>query len=272
LIAAGVSASIVATIGQSQAAGNRIIERIDEVGTREIRLIDDTGSGGLGEDAVERVAALSGVEWAIGLGPVRDVQVPVLRMSDAPVPSRTVFGRPPPAIEVSSRWPDPGEAVVGARASDVLGLVDASGTVVGYPAAPIAIVGSMTVVEPVEELAGHVLVAPTDDDDDVRTVIVIVRSADEVADVAAAVLDVAGASDPSAVRVETSEALAGLRAQVDDELHRYGSGLLVSTLAAGLALTSVTSFGAVAARRRDFGRRRALGCSRSPSHSAESSP
>jgi len=74
-----------------------------------------------------------------------------------------------------------------------------------------------------------------------------------------AVLD---ASDPTGVAVQTSEALVAVGAAVQGQLGSWGRNLVTLLLGAGLVLTALNVFGAVTTRRRDLGRRQALGASR----------
>ena len=78
-------------------------------------------------------------------------------------------------------------------------------------------------------------------------------------DAALAVLDPA---DPTSVGIETSEDLALVRAAVQGELGRFGRQLVTLVLGVGLVLVGLNIYGAVTTRRRDFGRRRALGATR----------
>lgn len=55
---------------------------------------------------------------------------------------------------------------------------------------------------------------------------------------------------------------ADVRAAVAGELGRYGRQLVTIILAVGLLLVGLNLYGAVTTRRRDFGRRRALGATR----------
>jgi putative ABC transport system permease protein len=96
----------------------------------------------------------------------------------------------------------------------------------------------------------------------VRSIHVLAERPDQVAALTDAVVAVVGPADPTSLGVQTSESLALIRAAVAGELGTYGRRLVLMILGAGLALVVLNMYGAVTTRRRDFGRRRALGASR----------
>lgn len=69
-------------------------------------------------------------------------------------------------------------------------------------------------------------------------------------------------ADPSQVTIESSARLAALRADVEHNLTTYGRSLLLLILACGGGLIAIILRSLVLLRRRDFGRRRALGATR----------
>ncbi|RFA21071.1 FtsX-like permease family protein [Subtercola boreus] len=95
--------------------------------------------------------------------------------------------------------------------------------------------------------------------------VVVVRAASPtlVGAVAAVVSSVLGVDDPTTVTVQTSEQLASVRQQVAGQLGDYGRTLVLSVFGAAAALVGAILLALVMLRRRDFGRRRALGASRS---------
>ncbi|MCL2595823.1 MAG: lipoprotein ABC transporter permease, partial [Promicromonosporaceae bacterium] len=69
--------------------------------------------------------------------------------------------------------------------------------------------------------------------------------------------------DPQTVTLETSAALAAVHAAVSGELGAHGRAMVLAILAVAGALMAANLFGLVQLRRKDFGRRRALGASQS---------
>lgn len=261
-IVAGTCAVILSTTGQTVQAEQQVLAQIDAAGTRSIVIQDTQGSAGITAAAVDRIARLSGVEWVIGLGPAFDVRaaaVPGGRRAAV----RRLYGTLPTVVD-TSRWDqNPGTLVVGRDAQDHLGLQHPVGGVTADTGDTYAVVGWLRADEPLTFL-NRSLLAPSDPDPDaeVSTIHLAAVTPQAVAAVADAALAVLNPQDPSSVGIETSENLAQIRAAVQGQLGRYGRSVVTLVLAAGLTLTALTLYSSITARRRDFGRRRALGASR----------
>ena len=263
VVVAAAVGSILATTGQTVRAEQDVLARIDEAGTRLIVATDSDGTARIPPDAVARVAALSRVEWAFGVGFARDARNAAIGHGGAPAAMRTMWGDLPDVIDLNGRPPQPGEALAGTDAAQALGLaVPVGGIDTGDT--QISVVGGFTAHEPLDGLNTSLLAAPdpASADGSLRTLYVLAAAPDGVAALADAVPTVLGADDPFAVSLETSETLADVRAAVAGELGRFSRSLIAAVLAAGLVLTTLIIYTSVTARRQDFGRRRALGARR----------
>jgi len=264
LVVAMVCFVVLVTTGRTAAAERAVIASIDSVGTRLVTATDSTGSAGIHPSAVDDVAALEGVTWALGLGPAEDV-ANADRPSAIGTPMRSYVGPLPDEVALTAgRLPRaPGEAVAGARAGAALGLLDGVGAVTSA-GARVAVVGQVALDGPLATLDGSVLrLAEPDTDLPLRYVYVVVDHADQAPDLALAVEAVLPVAEPSALEIETSAGVLALRDVVAGTLGASARQLMAGVLGVGLVLTTVTMLGAVAARRRELGRRRALGASRS---------
>ena len=260
LIVAGVCAAILSTTGQTVQAERQVLSRIDEAGTRSIVIADTTGAAGISSASVDRISRVDGVEWVIGLGPATDVRA-AGNPGGSPVAMRAVHGPLPHQIETQGLEPTAGLALVGPVAQSTLGLQVPIGGVV-TDEGDVAVVGRFRAEPPLEFLNRGVLTRPDEENSEVRSLHILVESPSRVAQVADAARMLVGPDDPTALAIETSETLAQVRAAVQGELGRFGRNLVTLILAAGLVLTALNVYGAVSSRRRDFGRRRALGASR----------
>ena len=258
LIIGGVCAAILSTTGQTVQAEQQVLGQIDAAGTRSIVISDAQGTAGMTSQSVERISQLSGIEWVIGLGPAFDVR-PAANPGGDPVAVRTVHGDLPP--QVSATLPPVGRAIAGTAAIGTLGFKTPYGGVSG-DRGDLAVSGMFAAREPLAFLDRSILTAPTKTDDAVRTSQILVTDSRLVAQTADAALSVLAPENPTSVAVETSETLASVRAAVQGELGRSGRQLVTLVLTAGLVLTALNVYGTVTSRRRDFGRRRALGASR----------
>jgi putative ABC transport system permease protein len=142
--------------------------------------------------------------------------------------------------------------------SGVGGVVADSGaefTIVGEIATPSA----LTMLEPlllIPQAVDNLSIAP------VMLLMVTAARPDLVAPLSDAVQSLLAVDDPSKITVATSESLAELRALIEGQLGSFGRNLVVLVFAITAVLVAAILYGLVMLRRKDFGRRRALGASR----------
>jgi putative ABC transport system permease protein len=266
LVVAAVCAVILATVGQSAATVAKELGRIDEAGTRTIVVRDATGDAGLRADSVDALLSVHGVVWALGLGQATDVRNADLGPAGQPVPARRFYGDLPSEIQVSGRLPHDGEALIGSQAIGALGVATPAVGLVG-PATDVAAVGGFDAQAPLAFLSRSVLIARPAPKaaslDRLRELYLVVDTVEAVDPVAATIRLAVHADAPQRLAIETPSLLVELRAAVGGELAGSSRQLLLIVLGVGLLLVAATTAGAVSARRRDFGRRRALGATRS---------
>lgn len=261
VIVAAVCAVIISTTGQTVAAERDVLGRIDDAGTRTIVVEDTQGGAAFDASVVERVAALADVEWAVGFGAASDVRPAGLAGAQA-VAIRPFFGSLPDLIATSGWDQKPGTALAGVDAISLLGFETAAGPVQPTgDGAPVGVVGWVRADPPLDFLNRALLTVPTGDEAVIRVVALAVAP-QRVPALAAAIAAVLDPADPTSVAIQTSETLVQVRAAVQGELGTYGRNLITLILAAGLVLSALNVYGVVTTRRRDFGRRRALGASR----------
>lgn len=268
LIVGAVCAVILATTGQAAATEARVLRSIDEVGIRTVVVRDPTGQARIDPGSVEAVGRLPGVEWAIGFGPVDDVRNAELGDAGNPVPSRTFFGSLPAPVDLTEREYAPDQAIAGPDALANLGTSQPALGVIGS-SGEAAVVGGFDASAPLDFLDGNVLVAP-DRSQPLPTGLAPVLDELYVQAEAVEDVEVLTRAIPAVLRsqttqysVESPSELIRLRKVVESDLGASARQLMLGVLAAGLLLVALTLIGAVSQRRRDFGRRRALGASRS---------
>lgn len=265
LIVAAVCTIVLGTLGRSSAATRRVLDTIDQAGTRQVIVSDVDGSAQLDASAIGRVENLLGTEWAVGLGAVVDGANSVFGANGIAVGSRQVFGDIPGSMVLRrlGRLPGPGEAVAGAGAGRTLGMRDGVGSFARSDGRVIPIVGEVELAAPLDSLNDLVLVATDRDVGQVRTLFAVAEKTYDVAGLGKAIGAVLNPVASRSLRIDTSEELARVRSVVGGELNRSNRSLTLIVLGVGLLLNGLNTFGFVAVRRRDFGRRRALGASRS---------
>lgn len=263
LVTAATCALVLATAGRSAAAEQRVMDSIDRAGARLIVLTNSSGDGGPDVALADRAQRIAEVEWALGLGAAIDVRNEAVP-GGGTVAGRGLYGGAPrDLILLSGRWPAPGEAVIGERAIASLGLTSASGGLRSVDdVRHWDVVGTFRATGPLEDLDRLVLTSPHPSDT-LALLYAVVRSPERVAAASVALADVSGAGDSSGLTVETSSELVALGSVVSGQLGAASRQQAMAAMVAGLAFETVTLYSVIGARRRDFGRRRALGATRS---------
>ena len=265
LVLATVCFAILVTTGQSAANEARIVADIDSAGTRLIAISDDGGASGILPTAPGRVAAISDVSWALGLGASVDVQNPSLSTPRAG--ARFVVGELPADLAlVQGRLPRPGEAIAGSDAAATLRLGPGLGLVqpTGTGAEPTGVVGVFRATGPLAHLNDVVLiVAEPGQVQTLRYLYVMASDVTVVDRLERALATSTPAATPSALIIETPTGAIAVRDVVAGRLGAASRQLMAVVMGVGAVITAATMLSATIARRRDLGRRRALGASRS---------
>lgn len=248
----------VAASGQGIANERRVLASIDEADTTTIRVRDIDGNAGLSVATVDRIVSLSHVVWAVGFGPAVDAAN--ARLNSAPdTPVKLLVGSSP-ALNITGR--DGVGAWLSSGAAAQLHMAQAAGGIRRTDGREYAVLGEFQPVEPLGNLAGLALVRDAEDRSPLSEIVVSVSKPGAVAAVSEAVRAVAGHASPASISIDAPEVLADVRNVVAGDLRAQGQRSTLAVLVFSSAMILVVAFAAVSARRRDFGRRRALGARR----------
>jgi putative ABC transport system permease protein len=265
---AGMCIAVLLTTGRTVAAERAVLAQIDAAGTRSIvvRAADPGVTAGL----LDRLETVAGIEAVSGFGPIVDARnsaipggpkVPVRRAYGA-------FGEPQLGARSGPAGRAGGEvALASAAGARALGLRDGTGGLVTDHGLDLVVAGSLQVprhlrfLEPLVVIPSSTTHPPAGEDsgDQLAVLVVLAGSPPEVAAVEAVVRSFLDPVEPASVTVETSTELAAIRAAVGGELGSHGRATVLGILAISAVLVAVNLLALVTMRRRDFGRRRALG-------------
>ena len=264
VIVAGMCAAVILTTGRSVAAQESVLATLDAAGTESIIVRSDPESG-ITTEVVSRLRSLDDVRWFAVLGSAHDVENQALPGSR--VTARQVFGSSVAALGMRPAEPQRGPiAFASANALEALRMLDASGAVrEAESGRELNIAGEFRTPSFLRDFDPLVLepaAVPTDPAP-VTLIVVVARSASMVSPVSHAVEAVLGASDGSKVKVQTGVQLAQLRSRVDIQLRESGRSLAFTIFIVTGLLVVTIQYGLTLLRRKDFGRRRALGASKS---------
>lgn len=264
LLTAGVVITTLATSGRTVANERAVLSRIDDARLTTIEILDDQGRGALDAQYAAQVRGLSTVSWALALGPVEDLR-PVGMSGADPVAARRVLGTSPAlhhrddVTQLTDVMNGAPVGVIGSTAAQRIGLADTVGALTSFGGTQVTVVGRFRTDPALAGLDDQVLIYDADFTGPVRRVILQVERPEDVTATAAALRDFTAAEG---VRIVVAEDLARIRAAVAGELGGASRATVLQTMAAALALVALVMYASLHARRRDFGRRRALGATR----------
>ncbi|WP_258059858.1 FtsX-like permease family protein [Rathayibacter sp. AY1A7] len=264
LVIAGMILTVMLTTGRTVAAEQQVLGSIDSAGTRSITVRADN-TAGITSNVLDRIGRLDGIEWAGAFSSAIDA-TNTLIPDGTRVPARFAYGPNIDTLGISPNSPIPGElAYASPTALAQLGLVDRVGAITLTTGASYGVAGTLTAPDFLNQLQPLLLIPQPEPvgTEPVSVVVVIAERPDLVAPLSDAVVSVLAADDPLKVQVETSENLAELRALIADQLGSFSRGLVLALLALTGTLVAILLYGLVVMRRKDYGRRRALGATRS---------
>jgi putative ABC transport system permease protein len=259
LMVAGMCMGVLLTTGRSVGAEQAVMQSIDDAGTRSIVVRADPDAG-LDSSVIERLHGLQGVAWSGAFGVSADVRNASIGSGQA-VPVRTVWSNDLEVLGVLREVGPAPEAWASGRALEVLGTTAAAGGLIDSAGASYPIRGEMHVPAYLSQLEPLVIV-PGDTEGTVTTLVVVADHPEDVGAIADAVSGILGVTDPTKVSMATSERLVTLRSIIEGQLSGFGRGLVLVVLSLTALLVAVVLYGLVLLRRKDFGRRRALGATK----------
>lgn len=263
VLCAAICAVTLLTVGRTAAAEAQVLSRLDTAGSRLLVVADDRDTGVVTPAVVAVLAGLDTVERAVGMDAPADMVNTVIGDGGTRVPAWRITGDLTQVVTLTSgRWPAPGEALVSDGATDRLGLTHPAGSVTSTTTGTQHdVVGSFDPREPFNDLAAGLVIAG-DGQAPARSVQIVVTTVDAARVTEQLTLRTLAPRDPSDLSVRSPTALADVQKAVSGDLGDYGRGLLLLTLGGGAFLIAAVVLGEVLLRRRDLGRRRALGAPR----------
>lgn len=263
IMVAGMCATVLLTTGRTVGAEQAVLGSIDSAGTRSI-VVRAEAEAGLTTDVLDRLDNLDGIEWAGAFGAARDVQNTAFPEGTR-VPVRLAWGDDLHALGITNLPVTDHSALASPAALEQLGMPDEVGGIASSAGEQYAVVGSIEVPDYLQFLEPLIVVPQTRTTDTtpapVSVLVVIAARPDLVAPVSQAVQSVLAVDDITKVTLSTSESLAQLRALVQGQLGSFGRNLVIVIFALTAVLVAAILYGLVMLRRKDFGRRRALGAS-----------
>lgn len=267
LMVAGMCATVLLTTGRAVGAEREVIASIDAAGTRSIVVRADAASG-LDTDVLERLAPIDGLAWVGAFGAADDVRNVAFPGGTA-VPLRSLYTADFSAFGIDGPESNLMQSVDVAYASraalEQFGMTDSAGGATSEDGRVYAVAGRLVVPDYLRVLEPLVVTprvpARSAPAEPISVLVVVTTRPALVAPVSDIVRSVLDVEDPATVTIATSEELSNLRGLVEGQLRTFSAGLVGGVLAVTAALVAGTFYGVTTLRRKDFGRRRALGAS-----------
>jgi putative ABC transport system permease protein len=262
---AGMCVAALLTTGRTVAAEQAALAQLDAAGTRSI-IVRANPDAGVTTALLDRLAAAEAIEAVTGFGPIVDARNATIPGAQ-PVAVRPAYGVIGDQAMRDQQHPAGTVALASTEAARALGLHHGTGGVVTDHGEHVAVVGDVTVpghLRFLEPLA--VIPADAASEQPLTLLIVLTRTPPDVAPVEAVLRamlsDILQDAAPGDVTIETSAELAAIRSAVAGELGTHARTTVLGILALSTLLVAVNLLALVTMRRKDFGRRRALGATR----------
>lgn len=262
LFVLGSTTAVLVTAGRAEGSQAAILAEVDAVGTRTLTVRVSPAQDEFTADLVDRLAAYGDViDRVTGFGPVTDV---VATAGGTPVAMRTVYGPlGEQALAPLGSVQGVPQALATADAMSALGLLSGRGTVYDAEGRETLITGEVTMPDDLASLSPAVLVpGHTGTKEPLVMITVVAHRPADLPLVTTLVTDALGDIDPSTVTIETSQQLAELRAVLEGKLTRQGHTVVLGILVGSALVIMINVWSLALTRRKDFGRRRALGATR----------
>jgi putative ABC transport system permease protein len=258
LLALAVPLTSLMLAGDNLESQRRLVDSIDSEGARVVTISAAEGSL-LPADALERARGVAGVVWIVGLGAVDDVSPVGIEANRAPMRQIVSFGAPVSFVSLSE--PPGAGAYVSKTSATRLGLAAAAGELQG--SSSVALAGWFTAKQPLTSLEPFVLqLVPAGTLVPLERMVALASSSESVSVVVSGILSTLGSTAALQARVERGDELIRAQELVSSEAAARGRRLVAALLAGATASAALVVGAGLLAIRRDFGRRRVLGATR----------
>lgn len=268
VVVAAMTFAALLTVGRQAAQEALLTEQLAGPDARTLTITSARSPGQIPYAVVPLLQGLQHAESVLATDLPRDAYNGALPAGGGTIAVTTAFGDLADAITITTgRLPGPGEVVVPVSRLGALNLDLPAGYLRTAAGQQWSIVGAFEAQPPYEHLNSLALTAPDPafaalDGASLNQVKILAESTEQVRAVQAATLAIIDA-DPRAIQVGSAAAAADVSQAVAGQFAGFGRSLLLLILGAGAFFVGVVVLADVLVRRRDLGRRRTLGITRS---------
>lgn len=252
----------ITTVGRTVFAEAQLEQRMEDAGSRVVT-VNSTKPGVVRAGMLETMDSLTQVTQAVGRVKTIDA-VSASAKGGASVPTLFLVATPDAVINlVSGRLPLEGEAVVTAEAMDTLGMDSAVGALMDRDGLTYSVVGQYTPKEPFDEHNQAIIFGEFSHNLSLQSMTVVGASSQAMPAIEKQFIQVVSPLDGSDITVDSAVSMAQLQEVLRSDFGDYSRSLLLLILIGGGLLMGVVVLADTLMHRKDFGRRRALGVTRS---------
>lgn len=264
LVVAAMCFAAVATVGRQAAVEAAVAEELAGPAARTLTVTDISASNTLTGPVLNTLTGLAGTQAVLARERPIDAVNGALGPGSTPVAVIGVHGTIEAAIDITrGRLPGPSEVLVPEQLLNPLRLTEPAGYLQAADGTQWSIVGAFRAREPFTDLDTMALALPLTSPhtilQQVRVVADTLANVTVMREASLAVID----ADPTQVQVATPTALSTTNQSITGQLAGLGRSLLLLILGVGAFFVTAVVLADVLIRRRDLGRRRTLGITRS---------
>ncbi|AIY02478.1 hypothetical protein ART_2879 [Arthrobacter sp. PAMC 25486] len=265
IIVAGMCVIVLLTAGKSEGMRTALTESLDSAGARTLVFSSASGTP-FDAQAIDALAGLGNVAELTAVGPANDVQAITYGTK---LPVRSLYTDTPAELGLGTLPQEPTELsgsvlYLSEQAGKTIGAVDgtiavetAAGT--SYSAAVgLRVPDALAFLEPLA-----VVPRPLAEAGNATAVVVTASDAASVAALTKIVTGILVGDNPNDLRVSTSQQLADLAGLLSSQFGSFQKSMVAGAMALSAVLVAAIQAGLMMIKRKDYGRRRALGASRS---------
>jgi putative ABC transport system permease protein len=261
-VALAMCATSVITVGRTAAAEADVLASLKAEGSQVLTVVDSKDEGVITSAAVAVLQTSSYIERVVGLSAPFDTTSAAIGAGGTRVPAWTVVGDVKRAASVvQGRYPRPGEAMVSVDALATLGLEFPIGALADGAGRQFPIVGSFDSTSGDLALNAGAFIA-SDGDRQLASIRIEITDYRRAAEVQELTLGLITPSDPDTLHIDSPTSLAALQGDILGGLGASNRVLLLLVVGAGALVIATVCLSDTLIRRKELGRRRALGISR----------
>ncbi|MBN9107019.1 MAG: ABC transporter permease [Propionibacteriaceae bacterium] len=248
--------------GQAEAQRQEVAAVFSRAEYRTAEVIDGQGLGVIPWDTVQRARQISAVTSAWAASAAFEVHGTAIPERGV-VSARQFTGdwKDLPISLTTGRFPaGPNEALVDEATAATLGVDPSGGAVMSPDGREWALVGTFV---PLHGRAPSMVIVPATADTQVRSISFTVSRLSQLDSTASLVVSLTDATSPAVLTVDRSMDARRLDSAVSGTVAEFGLTIVVTTMATSAVVLTLLSAMMVHTRRQEFGRRRALGATRS---------